>query len=87
MIQIHVSLFATLRQIAGWKERLVEVPEDTTLGALMEKLTEQHPELNLTKRTLYAAVNREYARPETPLADGDDVAIFPPVSGGERTIQ
>jgi molybdopterin converting factor subunit 1 len=82
MMQVTVSLFATLRQIAGWKERQVTVSEGTTLGDLMQMLTEQHPELKLTERTLYAAVNQEYAQKDTPLTDGDEVAIFPPVSGG-----
>lgn len=87
MIQVTVSLFATLRQNAGWKERQVTIPEGTTLTALMQMLTNEYPALNLTERTLYAAINQEYAQGDESLSDGDEIAFFPPVSGGGSGAQ
>lgn len=84
-MQITVRLFATLRQLAGWKEKRVELPAQTTVAELMEQLAAEHPSLNLLGRTLYAAVNMEYTQPDRLLADGDEVAFFPPVSGGAMT--
>jgi molybdopterin synthase catalytic subunit len=81
-MQVTVRLFATLRQQAGWKEKPVELPAQATVADLMEQLTQAYPSLNLSDRTLYAAVNAEYTKPERLLADGDEVAFFPPVSGG-----
>ena len=82
MITVKVKLFATLRQQAGWSEQRIDAPEGSTLGDLMQLLMEAHPNLKLTGRAVYAAVNQNYAKPEHPLASGDEVAIFPPVSGG-----
>lgn len=81
-MQVTVRLFATLRQQAGWKEQRIELPAGATVADVMQRLTVAHPTLNLTGRTLYAAVNSEYTKPERILADGDEVAFFPPVSGG-----
>jgi len=81
-MQVKVLLFATLRQVAGWKEQLLEVEEGTTLGEVLARLTAAQPQLDLEKRTIYAAVNEEYAQRETALRANDVVAIFPPVSGG-----
>ncbi|CAN5577384.1 molybdopterin converting factor subunit 1 [soil metagenome] len=82
MIQVKVRLFATLRQNAGWKEKTVETPDTTTIGDLLKILEQNYPTLQLTGRSLYAAVNQEYARFDQLLHPGDEVAIFPPVSGG-----
>jgi molybdopterin synthase catalytic subunit len=48
----------------------------------MAQLVQASPDLKLTGRVVYAAVNQNYAKPDRQLADGDEVAIFPPVSGG-----
>ena len=82
MITVKVKLFATLRQQAGWSEQAVEAPQDSTLADLMQQLMATYPNLKLTGRAVYAAVNQNYAKPDHPLASGDEVAIFPPVSGG-----
>lgn len=84
-MEVKVLLFATLRQLAGWKEKTFALPEEANLGDLLALLTDTHPQLNLTKRTIYAAVNEQYAQRETPLKAQDVVAIFPPVSGGADT--
>ncbi len=81
-MRIQVKLFATLRQLAGWSQQTVELADGSTLHTLLIHLTQQHPALNLTGRTLYAAVNLEFAKPEQVLTDGDEVALMPPVSGG-----
>ena len=72
---VRVRLFAALRERAGWSER--EVDDVTRVGDVWPALGlgEEPPGL------LYA-VNREYAPPERELADGDEVALIPPVSGG-----
>jgi molybdopterin converting factor subunit 1 len=81
-ITIKVKLFATLRQQAGWAEKSVDAPVGSTLGDLMALLMDGTPQLKLTGRATYAAVNQAYAKSERVLVDGDEVAIFPPVSGG-----
>ena len=83
-MQVTVRLFATLRQQAGWKEKQVEVAAETTVADLIRQLENTEPALTLSGRTLYAAVNMEYAKLEHALAAGDEIAFFPPVSGGAQ---
>ena len=70
-----VRLFAGLRERAGWSHR--ELTDVTRLGDVWDKL-----ELGEEPPGLLYAVNKEYAAPEHELADGDEVALIPPVSGG-----
>ena len=72
---ITVRLFAGLRERAGWSQRELENVERVSDVWQALELGNEPPGL------LYA-VNREYATPETPLSDGDEVALIPPVSGG-----
>jgi len=81
-MEITVRLFATLRQVAGWSSRPLEVPDGATLRTALAAIAAAYPQLNLGSRTYYAAINQEYAQPDQALAPGDEVAIFPPVSGG-----
>jgi len=72
---VRVRLFAALRERAGWSERELDgVKRVADVWAALG-LGEEPPGL------LYA-VNREYAPREQELADGDEVALIPPVSGG-----
>ena len=74
MAAVNVRLFAGLRERAGWTAREVDA---ATVADVWPAL-----ELGDEPAGLLYAVNREYAQPERALADGDEVALIPPVSGG-----
>ena len=71
---VTVRLFAGLRERAGWSRREIEA---ATVADVWPAL-----ELGDEPDGLLYAVNKEYASRERPLADGDEVALIPPVSGG-----
>jgi MoaE-MoaD fusion protein len=77
-VQITVRLFAGLRERAGSAGRTVELPEGATVGDVWAPL-----ELGDEPSGLLYAVNKEYAAASAALADGDEVAVIPPVSGGD----
>ena len=72
---VRVRLFAALRERAGWSERELDG---------VTRVADVWPALGLGDEPpgLVYAVNREYANRERELADGDEVALIPPVSGG-----
>jgi molybdopterin synthase catalytic subunit len=72
---VKVRLFAGLRERAGWRER--EVDGVARVGDVWPALG-----LGAEPDGLLYAVNKEYADADRELADGDEVAIIPPVSGG-----
>lgn len=82
-MNVRVRLFATLRQQAGWAQQSIELPDGATLADALAAVDRAVPTLNLPRRTVYVAVNQEYARGAQVLREGDEVAIFPPVSGGQ----
>ena len=73
-MSVRVRLFAGLRERAGWSQREVDA---ATVGDVWAAL-----ELGDEPDGLLYAVNKEYATRDRPLADGDEVALIPPVSGG-----
>ena len=73
-MHVTVRLFAGLRERAGWSSREIDV---ATLGDVWPAL-----DLGAEPPGLLYAVNREYVEPGHELADGDEVALIPPVSGG-----
>src|SRR5947208_2795743 len=78
-IRVRLRFFAALRERMGARaERSVE--PGTTVGALWRALVAERPELAATRVRI--AVNETYVEPSHRLADGDEVAFFPPVSGG-----
>jgi molybdopterin synthase catalytic subunit/molybdopterin converting factor small subunit len=81
-VRVVVRLFAGLREQAGTSERVLEVPEGATVGAVWPALgLGNHEPVGL----LYA-VNKVYAEREQALAEGDEVALIPPVSGGSFSL-
>jgi len=70
------------RELAGTRELDVELAGGATVETAWAALVERHPVLAPGRPALRFALNGEYAGPETVLADGDEVAMIPPVSGG-----
>jgi molybdopterin converting factor subunit 1 len=81
-MRVSIRLFARLREIAGTGEMERDVPEGATLGTVWRLLTAEHPALEPYTRSISGAVNADYARLDAAVADGDEVAFLPPVSGG-----
>lgn len=79
---VKVLLFARLRELAGNDAMKLEMSQGATLGELWNQLQEGFPSLRAFNHPPLMAVNQEYASPERVLAEEDEVAFFPPVSGG-----
>lgn len=83
-MQVRLLFFATLKDIVGSREMRVEVPHNCTVEDLLNQLEQQYPQFVAYRSILLTAVNEEYVGRSSALAEGDEVAIFPPVSGGSR---
>ncbi|MGD9906560.1 MAG: molybdopterin converting factor subunit 1 [Vicinamibacterales bacterium] len=77
-----VKLFARLRELVGSGELTVDVPAGATVRDVWTALVAAHPAAAVYERSMSCAVNLDYARMTAPVAEGDDVAFLPPVSGG-----
>lgn len=83
---LTVLYFAWLRERTGTAEEVVAPPvEVATVGALIDWLMARspgHATAFASRDTVRCAVNQDFADPETPVRPGDEVAFFPPVTGG-----
>jgi molybdopterin converting factor subunit 1 len=80
-IAVQVRLFARLRELSGVENESVNVPPGSTLAGVYASLRERHP--NLPEPSgVRGAVNAEFAAWDAKVADRDEVAFIPPVSGG-----
>ena len=84
-MRVTVRLFARLRELAGASELQQELPDGALARTSWESLVRAHPALADYGAAISCAVNEEYAPLTTALADGDEVAFLPPVSGGSRS--
>ena len=83
-VRIRVRLFAIQRELAGTREVSLEPADGADVEAAWEALVAGHPVLAPGRPSMRFARNGEYADPTTPLADGDEVAMIPPVSRRSR---
>ncbi len=82
-MKVHVRYFARLREAIGRDTEVVELAGPaTTVGELRDRLVAGGADALAEIRNLRAAVNQAMVGPEAPVADGDEVAFFPPVTGG-----
>lgn len=80
-----MKLFARLREQAGWGERLVEPDAAAaTPLTLWRQLDLPAPATaaETMPQGMRVAINQRFAAADTPLADGDELAFLPPISGG-----
>lgn len=81
-VLIRARLFASFREAVGRGELALEVPDESTVGDVVERLRSDHPALGPAAANAMLAVNQEYVGPDYRLRAGDELALIPPVSGG-----
>ncbi|MFZ1058069.1 MAG: MoaD/ThiS family protein, partial [Candidatus Rokuibacteriota bacterium] len=77
-----MRLFARYREAAGRDRVELELPEGGTVEAAWAAVAERYPVLRPYRPHTLFAVGQDYVAPEHPLRAGDEVCLFPPVSGG-----
>lgn len=84
MITIRVLFFGAAREVVDQNPLPLTLAEDEppTVASAFQQLSKTYRGLERFGRSLLFAVNQEYATPETHVKDNDELAIFPPVSGG-----
>ncbi|MDT8406966.1 MAG: MoaD/ThiS family protein [Methylococcales bacterium] len=75
---IKIIFFARLRELSGHAELTVSLPVPTTPRAVWQHVL---PDLALPE-PLLVAIDQNYAQLDSPVQDGQEVAFFPPVTGG-----
>ena len=83
---MRVLLFAALREGVGEKSLDLELRDSATLADLLARLESEHVSLLRYRGRMLVALNQERAPLATPLSDGDEIALLPPVSGGSERV-
>ncbi|HLX33694.1 MAG TPA: molybdenum cofactor biosynthesis protein MoaE [Candidatus Limnocylindrales bacterium] len=82
-MRVRVRLFAIQRELAGTREVSLDLTEGATIDDAWRAVAERHPAIGPGRAYVRFARNADYAAADTRLADGDEVAFIPPVSGGD----
>ncbi len=85
-MKVTVKYFAVCHEMLNRSEEEMQLPEGSTVNTILKQLEEEWPEIAEFYEVMQMAVNWEYATENTELADGDEVALIPPVTGG-RDVQ
>jgi len=82
-VSITILYFASLKESLGLASETVDLPQTVkTVGDLRDWLVGQGRDALATAKNLRCAVNQDMAKLNSPVAEGDEVAFFPPVTGG-----
>ena len=81
-MRVHVLFFGMVKDLVGRAEEELELPPGADGEALFAHYAAASPKLAALGGSILLARNREFTPRGAPLADGDEVALLPPVSGG-----
>lgn len=81
-MNVNVKLFARARDIAGADCVSIELPVSACVRDLRSALCKRYPDLRPLAPSLLISLRTDYAQDDTPIRPGDEIACFPPVSGG-----
>ena len=83
MVRVQLLLFATVKDKVGQSRLSLELPETAVIADAKAALSRDFPGAARSIETAIAALNEEFSQPDAILRDGDTLALFPPVSGGQ----
>lgn len=82
LVSITVKLFAAYQEAYGVPELKLTFPQGTPVKAVCEHIVDERPELSKWQDVTRYGINLLFVEPDTPLKNGDEVVLVPPVSGG-----
>ncbi|MCP4425219.1 MAG: molybdopterin converting factor [Chloroflexi bacterium] len=81
-MDLEIRLFATLRDHAGSSRIQISVSEPATAQTVLDEVITGYPNLEPLLPIILISINKSFADLHTPIQPGDEIALFPPVSGG-----
>jgi molybdopterin converting factor subunit 1 len=81
-VRVKVLFFGQLKDIVGLSEDELQLNEQDTAGSAFQYYAERFPQIAALSESIVVARNHAFTPRSTPLADGDEIALLPPVSGG-----
>ncbi len=85
-MRVRVRLFAGTRDAVGAPDAHLDLPEEARLRDALDRLCAAHPRLAPYRPTMLLALDGAFATPDSPLHDGAEIALMPPVSGGAERV-
>jgi molybdopterin converting factor subunit 1 len=86
-MKVRVHYFAVVRERLGLSSEVVDICEHETIASLLRTLESRRPALVGLRAALRVALNEEFVDEASPLCDGDEIALIPPVSGGSQVFR
>lgn len=81
-MRVTVLCFARLRDLAGMREWPCDLPDGARVRDAWTALEAARPDVGVMRDAVSCAVNAEFAAMDARVAEGDEIAFLPPVSGG-----
>ncbi len=81
-MRLHVRYFAAARDAATTAEEVLDVDHVVDVGALRVVLVQRHPQLQRVLPQCRLALDQHFVDDTSPLRDGVEVAVLPPMAGG-----
>ena len=82
-MQVRLLFFASLKDIVGARQLRLDLPAGATVDDVLTQLESSYPRMKAYRPVVLTALNEEYVDKRTAIQEGDELAIFPPVSGGQ----
>jgi len=79
---VKILFFASLKDLVGKSEIEIDLEGKASVRDVFQELQIRYPSLKKYENALLVAVNQEYSNLDTPISPNDEIAFFPPVSGG-----
>jgi MoaE-MoaD fusion protein len=81
-MKLTIRMYATLKERTGASLVTLDIHEPGSVTDLLEELFQRFPNLQPFKQSILVSVNQEFAGPFAQISPDDEIALFPPVSGG-----